>query len=118
MTRPYNLEDPTIVRPVMQSNMKFGVLSVKTAAAYTVDVASPPIIMIDPTGGAHDVLLPPEAEGLVYWIFNLHATNDLTLKNDANAALDGAEIVNAKEAVMAVCDATTWRAFKMTLATS
>lgn len=117
MTRPYNLEDSTLDRPVMRSNMKYGVLSVTRGTEYTIDVAAPPVVMINPTTGAIDVLLPPEAEGLVYWIVNLHASNILTLKNDADGAISGG-VLAGTASVMAVCDGTAWRGYKMALATS
>jgi len=118
MTRPYNLEDPTLVRPVMRSNLKYGVLSVIAGAQYTIDIASPPVVMINPTAGAIDVLLPVEAEGLFYWITNLATSGALTLKDSADVALGGAEVVAPLQAVMAICDGTAWRAYKLPLATS
>jgi len=97
--------------------MKYGVLSRVIAAEYTVDVAAPPVVMLNPTTGALDVLLPPEAEGLVYWIVNLHASNIITLKNDADGAFSG-NVLAGTASVMAVCDGTAWRGYKMALATS
>ena len=117
MTRPYTLEDSTLDRPVIRSNLKYGVLSRIISAEYTVDVASPPVIMLNPTTGALDVLLPPEAEGLVYWIVNLATGNIITLKDDADAAFGGNK-VGVLNSVMAVCDGTAWRGFSMPLATS
>ncbi len=117
MTRPYTLEDSVMDRPLVRSNLKYGVLSRIISAQYTVDVASPPVVMLNPTTGALDVLLPPEAEGLVYWIVNLHASNIITLKDDADAGFSG-NVLAGTASVMAVCDGTAWRGYKMALATS
>ena len=117
MTRPYNLEDAKLTRPLTDSNMKWGVLSRIIAVEYTIDIASPPVVMLDPTAGAVDVLLPPEAANLVYWIVNLHASNILTLKNDADGAFSG-NVLAGTASVMVVCDGTVWRGYKMALATS
>lgn len=117
MTRPYTLEDSTLDRPVMRSNMKYGVLSVISGVQFVVDIASPPVIMINPTAGAIDVLLPPEAEGLLYWIVNLATGAALTLKDDADAAFSG-NTVGAEDCVMAICDGTVWRGFNLAKSTS
>lgn len=116
MTRPYTLEDSVMDRPLVRSNLKYGVLSRIISAQYTVDVASPPVVMLNPTSGL-DVLLPPEAVGLFYWIVNLTTGTTITLKDDADVAITGS-VLAGKASVLAVCDGTTWRGYKTTLATS
>ena len=63
---------------------------------------------IDP-GGDQDVILPPEASGLCFYIFNNctgAAGEDITVKEDAEAVT----IATLEEAEFAwfVCDGTTW----------
>lgn len=60
------------------------------AGTLTMDRDMPSALGLDPGGATRVVLLPPEEEGLSFWIANLaDAVEDLTIKEDSNTTTIG-----------------------------
>ena len=79
------------------------------AAKRTLLTTDAPFQKIDP-GGDQDVILPPEAKGLCFYVFNNctpTAAEDITVKEDAEAVT--IVTLSEGEAAWLVCDGTTWQ---------
>lgn len=97
-----------------------GSLALRTrevAAAYTLTTDDDHVLVVDTSGGAVTVTLPPAASahdgrsGLVYRVICLSAANDVTLDGDAAETIDGAAtatISGAYAGQTVVSDGTEW----------
>lgn len=96
---------------VFRSGLKLASLHITMAATdETISKDWPPVLVVDPNGGAKDMLLPAEADskGLVFFVYNkADAAENLVLKDDS----DTQTIVTIAQdaAAMVHCDGTTWR---------
>lgn len=93
----------------VRKQLKLDHVAKAVAAEEAIGVDWPPMLLLDPDGGA-TVLLPPEAdsENLVFFIFNTAgAAETLTVEEDSSTTailtlLQG-------ESGMVYCDGTAWR---------
>jgi len=72
----------------------------------------PPVILLDPGGGAVDCLLPAEAlsDGLMFFIINTaDAVEAITVKEDSDTTT--ILTLDQNQGGWVVCDGTTWRGF-------
>ncbi len=87
--------------------------TIAAGAAQQVIVATdPPVILIDPGGGAIDLLLPAEAlsDGLSFHIFNTaDAAEAITVKEDGDATT--IVTLDQNQSGFVYCDGTTWRGY-------
>jgi len=80
---------------------------VLTADNLVLDADSPHLISLDPGGAGRDILLPPEAPGLFFFIMNwADAAETLTVKDDSDTTTIGA-VAQGKMGIF-VCDGTNW----------
>ena len=91
------------------SGVKMDSLAKAATADMPIGATWPPILYLDPNGGAKDVLLPAEAdsENLVFFIVNTaDAAENLVVKDDS----DSSTIVTISQngSAMVHCDGTTW----------
>lgn len=101
------LEDCILVRPMI-FNEKMPVQIATLAGTLTMSGQEPNVLQLDPSGANRTVLLPPEARGLRYTIFNNSIGGFvLTVKEDSNTTTIG--VVNPGSSVSFQCDGTTWR---------
>lgn len=107
----------------MMTNMEvvsgFRLRSMAKAATAEMAIGAswPPVLLLDPNGGAKTVLLPAEADSkdLVFFIRNTaDASEVLTVEEDSSTT---AILTLAQgEGAMVHCDGTTWRAFETDIA--
>lgn len=74
----------------------------------------PPILNVDPNGGASDLLLPhatdKQAKGLMFFITNTaDAAEAITLKTSADGALSPAIDIAQNESAIVWCDGAVWK---------
>jgi len=74
----------------------------------------PPILNVDPNGGAGDLLLPlatdKQAKGLMFFITNTaDAAEAITLKTSADGALSPAIDIAQNESAIVWCDGAVWK---------
>ena len=82
-----------------------GVLTL--AANLTLTRGYRQLLRIDPGGSARDVLLPPEENGLWFFIANAaDAAENLVVKEDSDTTTIAT--LNQNEAALFHCDGTTW----------
>ena len=99
------LEDVVIFNPVIKTGMKYGIFSLTTNAATTLDRDAGPLCIFVPTG-AFNLTLPTAEAGLFYIIHNAAASAlAITVKNPAAATIATvAQNANA----MIYSDGTNW----------
>lgn len=87
---------------------KFGTMKQTLGATITMDRDMPTAIVLDPGGATRVVLLPPEEEGLAFFIANgADAAEDLTINEDAGVTTIGT--ISQNEAAWLVCIGLVWR---------
>ncbi len=65
------------------------------------------ILKIDPGGSARDVLLPPEEDGLFFWLVNgADAAENLVVKDDSGVST--LVTINQNESAVVACQGSTW----------
>ena len=95
---------------VLDSGLKFRVNTQTLGASKTMLAGDPVVQFLDPGGAGRDVLLPPEAEGLVFIIINTaDAAEVLTIENDAGTGIGVTPTQN--EVAVVFCDGTAWFGF-------
>lgn len=81
--------------------------SITAAGTVTMTNQYRNILKIDPGGAGRTVLLPPEEDGLCYWIVNAaDAAENLTVKEDSNTTT--VVTINQNESAVVVCMGSTW----------
>lgn len=97
-----------VLPPAAQANAKQFTANIETLAATKTMTAGDDFLQVlDPGGAGREVDLPPEAEGLSYYIVNAaDAAEVLTVKDDAGAVTIGTLAQN--ERAVFHCDGTTW----------
>lgn len=101
--------DSLFDRPIFREGFKLALASQTIADNFAITVKHPPLLILDPDGGAKDVLLPKEADskGLVYVIVNgADAAEAITVKDDADAVTVGT-LAQGKIGLF-VCDGVNW----------
>ena len=82
-----NIDSARIERALIHGGNKFGTMTFGMGAAqFTMDADMPHVLILDPEGSTQDVLLPPEARGLFFYIINNDggAGETLTVKEDGD----------------------------------
>jgi hypothetical protein len=103
--------------PHIEASLRMASLRKTVAADEPLLTTYPPVLYLDPNGGARTVLLPPEADskGLTFFIRNVaDAAELLTIEEDSAATTIATLAQN--EGCMFHCDGTTWRAFETDIA--
>lgn len=100
----------TLVDMVVESGFKLRSLETAVTANYAIGANFPPVLYLDPNGGAKDVLLPAEAdsEHLCFIVVNTaDAAENVVVKDDS----DTTTVVTIGQNSFAIvhCDGTTWR---------
>jgi len=81
-------------------------------ATYTIGSDYPPVVLLDPGGGAISALLPAEADGKskVFIIFNTaDAAEAIAVKEDSGTTT--IITLDQNQAGVVFCDGTTWHGF-------
>ncbi len=79
------------------------------SAQLALDRDEPPVQVIDPGGSGRDVLLPPEEEGLTFFILNAEdVSGDLTVKEDSDTTT--IDVLPPGRMMQFTCANGTWRA--------
>lgn len=99
-----------LYQPLVMQGLMANSLAKTVAANEALLITYPPVLLLDPNGGAKDVLLPTEATsvGLMFFIYNTaDAAESLVVKEDS----DTTAIVTLTQGTGAIvhCDGTTWR---------
>ena len=108
-----NLEGGTIRNVVHEAQFKLRSYKATLAGTLTMAAKHPPLSFLDPGGAGRDILLPPEAEGLVLIIVNTaDAAETLTVKEDSNTTtimtIPGSAAGAANSRAILMCDGTSW----------
>lgn len=117
MSTKFEGEGGSLANSVWRKGVRFGI-GVLTGtgsgniAALTYDF--PPILNVDPNGGAGDLLLPlatdKGAKGLMFFITNTaDAAEAITLKTSADGALSPAIDLAQNESAIVWCDGAVWK---------
>lgn len=96
--------------PFFRSELKMGWITKAVAAEEPLLSSYPPVLYLDPNGGARNVLLPPEADskGLTFHIRNIaDAAETLTVEEDSSTT-QIASLTQGQYAILH-CDGVTWR---------
>lgn len=94
----------------IQKGLKIASYAADATAEMAIQTTWPPILYLDPAGGAKTVLLPAEAdsEGLVFLIVNTaDASETITVEEDSSTTSIGTVAQNGFG--LFHCDGTTWR---------
>lgn len=93
---------------ILVAGMKLGTMVLGAAGTITMDRDFPVAIALDPGGATRVLLLPPEEEGLAFFIANsADAAEDLTVKEDSNTTTIGT--ISQNETAWLVCIGGVWR---------
>ena len=101
-TKGYNIS--------VELGFKMAYMAFNAVNDQALNVNMPPVLLIDPAGGAKDILLPAEAdsEGLMFFIVNTaDASENLVVKEDSDTTTIGTVAQNTSG--LFHCDGTTWR---------
>lgn len=104
-----------LYEPNIQSGLRLAAMSKAVGAEEALLATYPPVLYLDPNGGAKTVLLPAEADskGLTFFIYNAaDAAETLTIEEDSSTTAIVA--LTQGEGCMVHCDGTTWTAFETT----
>jgi len=112
MARVSTLENAHMFAPFVETKMRMRTYVVNAGAAQiALSAETPPVVICDPGGGAIDLLLPAESEGLIFWIVNTaDAAEAITVKEDSDTTT--VISVAQNEAALVVCDGTNWHALQ------
>ncbi len=91
-------------------DMQLVSMTMAVTADWPIPASSPPVLLLDPNGGAKDVLLPAEAtsQDRVLWIYNTaDAAENLVVKEDSDTTIIATLAQGASG--LFHCDGTTWR---------
>ena len=112
-----NQEGGSIANSVWHRGARFGIGTISgtgsgNIASLTAD--HPPILNVDPNGGAGDLLLPDAtlkaSKGLMFFITNTaDAAEAITLKTSADGALSPAIDLAQNESAIVWCDGAVWK---------
>lgn len=104
-----NVVDANLYDAFWRQGLKLENIAKTVAAEEAIATSWPPVLLLDPNGGAKTVLLPAEAdsEGLTFVIFNTaDAAEVLTVEEDSSTT---AILTLAQgEGGLVYCDGTTW----------
>lgn len=93
---------------VLVSRTFLGTMPVTLGGTLTMDADMPTGLCLNPGGAGRTVLLPPEEEGLAYFIANAASGDeDLTIKEDSNTTTIGT--ISQNETAWVVCMGGVWR---------
>lgn len=109
-----NMQDALAKNIKFMSKFRFGVLSQTLSGTFALDADTPQLLFLDPGGAGREVNLPPEAdcEGMVIIIVNeADGVENITVEDDASAALTPAAVVGQNEIGVFFCDGTRWQGF-------
>lgn len=118
MSSKFEGEGGSISATVWRKGVRFGIGvltgtgSGNISPSLTYDF--PPILNVDPNGGASDLLLPlatdKGAKGLMFFITNTaDAAEAITLKTSADAALSPSIDIDRNESAIVWCDGAVWK---------
>ena len=110
MSMNQNHKDGRFYDPLFMTGLKLQSLSIAATAEMPIDAHWPPVLLIDPNGGAKTILLPPEASSkdLVFFVQNTaDAAETLTIEEDSSTTAIVA-LAQGKGAMLH-CDGVTWR---------
>lgn len=105
-----NHVDGEFTNPLVRSGFKLEHLAKTVTAEEALLTTYPPILLLDPNGGAKTVLLPPEADskGLTFIVRNTaDAAETLTVEEDSSTTVI-ATIAQNGGAILH-CDGVSWR---------
>ncbi len=112
-----NQEGGSVTGAVHRKGFRFGIGTISgtgsgNIASITAD--HPPILNVDPNGGAGDLLLPDAtlkaSKGLMFFITNTaDAAEAITLKTSADGALSPAIDLAQNESAVVWCDGAVWK---------
>jgi len=108
-----NMNDFVATGMFVLAGLKLASLEKTVADNEAIAADYPPVLYLDPNGGAKDVLLPAEAtaKGLTFIVRNIaDAAETLTLKDDSDTTTVVALAQNATAIVH--CNGTVWRQIK------
>lgn len=103
--------------PKIEEGLRLASVAKTVTAEEPLLTSYPPVLYLDPNGGARTVLLPAEAdsEGLTYFVRNIaDAAEVLTIQEDSSTTTIVTLAQN--EGCMLHCDGTVWRAFESDIA--
>lgn len=92
------------------SGFKMRSMTKDATAEMAIDSDWPPVLLLDPAGGAKTILLPAEADSkdLMFIIVNTaDASETITVEEDSSTTSIGTVAQNASG--LFHCDGTTWR---------
>lgn len=97
--------------PFIRNRLRLNPQIIAAGGAQAVIVATAgPAVFCDPGGAGIDLLLPAEAEGLAFVIFNTaDAAEAIAVKEDSDTTT--IITLDQNQAGLVVCDGTTWRGF-------
>lgn len=102
-----NLANATAYGLMIRSGLKLGIMTVNASAEMPILPTWPPILRVDPAGGAKTILLPAEEEGLTFLIENIADANEtITVQEDTSETTIGTIAQNGWG--LFVCDGSTW----------
>ena len=105
----FNYED---IAGVVRGGLKLKPLNQTLAATLVLDADTPQLLFLDPGGAGREINLPPEAdsEGPFIVIVNTaDAAENLTVEDDASAALTPAAVVGQNEIGIFFCNGVRWQ---------
>lgn len=105
-----NMTAGTVVNMFIGPQLKMMSLETAVTADYPIGQNFPPLLYLDPNGGAKDVLLPAEAgaKDQVFIVVNTaDAAENIVLKDDSDTTTIAT--LNQGDTCMVHCDGTQWR---------
>ena len=106
-----NVTAGTLVNTVIGPKRKMLSMSIDIPATdYQIDANFPPLLYLNPDGGAKDVLLPVEADAqdqMFTLVNTADAAENIVLKDDSDTTTIAT--LNQGDTCTVHCDGTTWR---------
>lgn len=105
-----NHEAGTFTDMLIRSGLRIQSMTAAATAEMAIGVDWPTMLLLDPSGAARTILLPPEADSkdLVFIIVNTaDAAETITVEEDSSTTSIGTVAQNTSG--MFHCDGTTWR---------
>ena len=110
MSMNLNHKDGKYYGPLFMTDFKIESIAFDATADLPIDPSWPPVLLVDPAGGAKTILLPVEADSKnkVFFIINTaDGAETLTVEEDGASTTILSLAQNKSGAVH--CDGTTWR---------